>query len=326
MLQSVRVELEDRACPNGCRRDDLNLLEGSDMLHGMPGRFTVVRCRGCGLDRTNPRPTPAAMGMFYPSDYGPYQSQAQAPRGATSGPKAWLKRLLRLDAKALPAVRAGRLMEIGCASGDYMAQVQAEGWSVQGIEFSDDAAEAARKRGFCVETATLEHARGPDQPVDLVAAWMVLEHLHDPVAALRKVRGWLRPEGVLVASVPDAGAIERRLFGQRWFALQLPTHLYHYTPATIASVLQTAGWQLTRVHWQRDCNNLLWSLEYWARDMGHARLLRAVRWLRTARAAGKLRMGLGWVLGALHQSGRMEIWARPLPAEPAPALSSATRS
>jgi 2-polyprenyl-3-methyl-5-hydroxy-6-metoxy-1,4-benzoquinol methylase len=303
--------MEDCPCPNGCPRDDRFVLEAGDRLHGIAGRYTVVRCAGCGLRRTNPRPTPRAIGAYYPSDYGPYLAEEVPVERPSSAPKAWLKRLLRLAPMRLPPLPAGRMLEIGCATGAYMESVQRAGWAVEGIEFSEPAAQRARAKGFRVETGTVEQARGPSEPVDAVAAWMVLEHLHDPVAALRKVRQWVRPGGYLVASVPDASAWDRSVFGERWFALQLPTHLYHYTPATIGRVLRTAGWELTRVAWQRNCSNLLCSIEYWARDRGSVRVLNGIRWLRTAPRAGKLRLLLGWMLGATRQSGRMEIWARP---------------
>jgi SAM-dependent methyltransferase len=313
------AELESRPCPNGCAAADVPVLTGTDRLHGVAGQFTVCRCTRCGLMRTNPRPTPESIGAFYPSDYAPYQT-GDAPSAAApkSAPKRWLRRLLGLEARSTPPMPAGRLLEIGCANGAYMAQMRHVGWEAEGIEFSEAVAQQARDKGFRVQSGALEAAQPPLAPVDLVAAWMVLEHLHAPVDALRRVRGWVRPGGYLIASVPDAGALERRLFGDRWYALQLPTHLYHYTPDTIRTVLASAGWQLTRIQWQRNCNNLLWSLEYLATDKAMPRLLRTVRWLRMARSASKLRILLGWLLGVLRQSGRMEIWAQPMaPGAPA---------
>lgn len=69
--------LETRACPNGCTSDDREVLEGADLLHGMPGTFRVVRCNGCGLMRTNPRPNPDTIDLYYPHDYAPHHVVAQ---------------------------------------------------------------------------------------------------------------------------------------------------------------------------------------------------------------------------------------------------------
>ena len=309
-MESVR--LEDGCCPLGCPRSDEVVVTGRDLLHDLPGEFTVVKCRKCGLMRTNPRPTRETIGAYYPSDYGPYQDTDPpiVPQGV--GLKRWLKHILGFEIRAIPPTPVGRLLEIGCANGAYMEQMCHAGWSVEGIEFSETATQQARARGFSVQAATVETAQAPAQPVDIVAAWMVLEHLHEPVSALRKVRNWVKPDGYLIASVPDAGALERRVFGNRWYALQLPNHLYHFTPRSLERVLNCAGWKLERVRWQRNCNNLLWSIEYLARDKAWGRTANIVRWLRTSNGAAKFRILLRWILGMTRQSGRMEIWARPL--------------
>src|SRR3546814_20558991 len=61
----------------------------------------------------------------------------------------------------------------------------------------------------------------PETPFDVVVGWMVLEHLHEPLAALKKLRRWVRQDGWLVLSVPDAGGLELKLFRDRWYALHL---------------------------------------------------------------------------------------------------------
>src|SRR5690348_6969912 len=43
-----------------------------DRLHGMPGKFTYVRCAECSLVFMNPRPTETAIATYYPSDYSPF--------------------------------------------------------------------------------------------------------------------------------------------------------------------------------------------------------------------------------------------------------------
>ncbi len=313
------VVLEDRPCPSGCVPSDEPILEGEDRLHGLPGRFTVVRCRCCGLMRTNPRPTLQTIGAYYPSDYGPYQSTPAIPKYK---PLTWHRRLrTRLnrffgkDVRRLPDIAPGHLVEIGCASGAFLAEVRAKGWSVEGIEFSDDAARTARSLGLTVQTASVETAVPPQRPADVLAAWMVLEHLHEPLEALAKIRAWVRPGGWLVAAVPDAGAIERRLFGEYWYGLHLPAHLYHYTPSTLRKLLDKAGWTLVAVRWQPNAMNLLNSLEWMSEARAWPRVLKATRWIKNAPRAASLRKRLGWLLGITRQSGRMEFWARPKEAD-----------
>lgn len=303
------VELESRPCPVGCPPGDRKVVAGVDRIGGRPGLFPIVECATCGLMRTDPRPTPASIGYYYGDDYGPYAATAAPPPG---GWKRKVERALGLDVRRLPPVTPGRMLEFGCASGNFMDAARRLGWEVEGIEFSDTAAEAARQRGFKVQASALEAASPPERPYDLVVAWMVVEHLHEPVEALRRLRSWTTPEGWLVLSVPDAGAFDRRLFGEAWYALHLPNHLYHFTPSTLRRMLAAAGWRMEKVRWQPNPNNLLMSLSYRFGDRGLEGASRAMRHLATAPRWTLPRLAFGWLLARMRQSGRMEIWARPI--------------
>ena len=66
------IQMEDVPCPFGCPQNDEVVLTGHDLLHNLPGEFTVVKCRSCGLMRTNPRPTQETISFYYPDRYGSY--------------------------------------------------------------------------------------------------------------------------------------------------------------------------------------------------------------------------------------------------------------
>lgn len=307
------VCVEDVKCPNGCEVTDQIVLIGRDRIHDILGEFQIVRCLKCELERTNPRPTAGTIGAYYPDDYAPYQSSFDVNSSKKHlGLKLWLRSILRLDARQLPAVLPGRMLEVGCASGVYMEQMRSLGWEVEGIEFAESAASVARTKGFKVQSSSLEDAASPQEPYDIITAWMVLEHLHQPVECLKMMRDWVKKNGYLVAAVPDAESLAKTLFKERCYDLHLPNHLFHYTPKTLGIVLNNAGWKLERVIWQKNCNTLLWSAEYWARETHHRTLLKIVRWVRISNQASRIRLLLGWLLGVTHQSGRIEIWARPM--------------
>lgn len=307
-----RVHLEDVDCPNGCQREDVFVLKGKDLLHNIPGEFSIYRCQKCGLERTTPRPTPDTIGTYYPSDYAPYQDEASAKAGLKQSWKELILKIFGLRSRILPSVKPGRMLEVGCSSGNYMEQARAAGWSVDGIEFSPEAAAIARDKGFSVQTGALEKLNSLSlTKYDLITGWMVLEHLHEPVAALRKLREWIKADGYLVASVPSAESLSRKMFGSYSYDLQLPNHLFHFTPQTLAKVMKNSGWQIERVFWQRNCNTLLNSCEYWAVAYKKPIITKIVRWVRTGAVSLPLRGFLRFILGVTHQSGRIEIWARP---------------
>jgi predicted SAM-dependent methyltransferase len=149
----------------------------------------------------------------------------------------------------------------------------------------------------------------PTEPYDLIVGWMVLEHLHNPIHALQKLWHWTRPGGWLVLSVPDAGALEFKVFKDAWYALHLPNHLYHYTLATLNLILERSGWKIERVFWHSNPNNLLQSLRYRCQDRGWKRTADYLLDIVDGRRQRYVQLLLGRVLGMLHASGRMTIWA-----------------
>ncbi|MCA1706729.1 MAG: class I SAM-dependent methyltransferase [Actinobacteria bacterium] len=290
---------------------------GRDRQHQLPGSFRVVRCRTCGLVRTDPRPTADTISNYYPDEYGPYvgtivdsRSRDEPPAG---GVKRRLRRLFDLRTQSIPSLRPGRMLELGCASGSFLYEMAGRGWTVEGIEPSTNAAARATALGFKVQNASLENALPPDEHFDLVVGWMVLEHLHEPVAALEKVRAWTSPSGWLAVSTPSTRRWHLKLFGDAWYSLSLPHHLYHYTPASLSKILERAGWKVERAFHQRTISDLAASSGYLLQKSGRNR--RLAEWLiRYPVAPGRQHLfayPVASILAALGQTGRMTVWARP---------------
>ncbi|MFM5907000.1 MAG: class I SAM-dependent methyltransferase [Novosphingobium sp.] len=294
-------------------------MTGHDLLHDLPGDYPIVACRTCGLLRTDPRPTPDTVGFYYPADYGPYvgttvtASSAAAASGLKGAVIAAGKWLFNSRAQAIPRMSPGRLLEIGCASGSYLHAMAAQGWQVEGIEFSPESAETARKLGHHVDTGAVETIEKAPGQYDLIAGWMVLEHLHQPLAVLKKLRLWVKPSGNLVVSVPNAGGFQRRLFGPNWHDLHLPNHLYHYDPQSIRNLMAAAGWRVTRIHHHRTLSNAIASTGYWLRDRGVKGIARMlIDFPEKGGRTGALAVfPFAWVAALLGQTGRMTIWAEP---------------
>lgn len=313
------IQFENADCPMGCPKKDKLVLTGHDLLHGLPGIFEVVECACCGLLRTNPRPTPETIGFYYPDDYGPYRNtQISFEKLATN--ESPLKRFARLLYKAvfkfntqeIPAIPVGRMLEIGCASGAFLAKMAHEGWQVEGIEFSASAAASARANGFKVFTGTLEQAVDPHENLDLIVGWMVVEHLHHPVEALSKLARWSKPDGWLAISVPNVASLDFKIFGSSNYALHLPNHLYHFTPDTLSALLEKSGWRVEKISHHRTLSNWIASignkLELASAPTGLVRLFK--QYPGYFGVITLLLYPLAWLFAAFGQTGRMTVWAR----------------
>lgn len=319
MSQPTNVILESAPCPFECSSGDEVVCVGSDNLHGMSGQFPVTRCAGCGLMRTDPRPSPETIGLFYPDNYGPYMSTApgveQQDRSRRSPMRMLISKAFRkvfeFNTTRLPDLPPGEMLEIGCASGSFLDEMAARGWRVRGIEFSTAAAKTARARGHHVYSGPLETAPAPDGAFDLVVGWMVLEHLHQPIEGLRKLKGWVKPGAYLVLSVPNAGSLEFSIFKNNWYALHLPNHLYHFTPDSLELVLRAGGWRLEKIHHQRVISNLIGSVGLWLIARGFRRVGgRLVEFPDRSGRWSYLLFPIAWIFSLAGQTGRMTVWAR----------------
>lgn len=317
MHKNAHVLLEDMSCCLGCQKSDEFLFSAHDLFYGMPGDYNVVKCRSCGLIRTNPRPSPESMGLYYPDNYGPYlgtmvnQDLQKKRFGIKHFFKPFVNKIFNFNSTVLPKLRPGLMLEIGCASGSFLNYMAGMGWRVQGIEFSEKAAKVAENLGYKVHAGSLENAPKPKELFDLIVGWMVLEHLHDPVGSLKKLRDWAQPDAWLVFSVPNADSLEFNLFKDKGFALQLPTHLHHFTPESLEKVLEISGWQVCKIYHQRTLSNIIGSIGFLLRDKGHPKL--GNRLIKLPSQGGfvvYLLYPLAYLLSLFGQTGRMTVWAK----------------
>lgn len=196
--------------------------------------WSVVRCVRCGLGFLNPRPSPEEVGRHYPSSY-------YAKREAD------VARYHRLAAYVPGPPR--RLLDVGTADGHFLEVMREKGWRVAGVEPGGSRPERD-DRGLDIRYApfpsgTADIAAGS---FDVITAWAVFEHLHDPAGAFAECARLLAPGGRLVIQVPNLDSVWARLP----IAEDVPRHLYFYDPATLRELGRRAGLTREAVHHTTD--------------------------------------------------------------------------
>jgi 2-polyprenyl-3-methyl-5-hydroxy-6-metoxy-1,4-benzoquinol methylase len=263
------------------------LAEGPDATPGGTGLwFAVVRCQDCGLCFTNPRPTPASMGYFYPPNYRPHYCDpcpARNQQGALSLLSGLRSALHGAGwphkaRQNLPWQGQGRLLDFGCGGGSYLERMHRRGWQVTGVDVSLSAIQRIRSElGLDALAGTLPHPELEPASFDVITMWHSLEHVHEPLTVLREAHRLLVPGGKLLVAVPNIDSLPFRWFGSAWYGLDLPRHLTHFTPATLRQMLQEAGFRIGPVRMVRHSHWLRWSARL-AHRMRHGPSW--LRWLR----------------------------------------------
>ncbi|MDX2286124.1 MAG: methyltransferase domain-containing protein [Bacteroidia bacterium] len=232
------------ACPVCQAADIAPVMQATDYLVSRSS-FEIWQCRSCGCRFTQDTPDESSIGAFYQSES--YISHSNTRKGLLSR-LYQLARRFTLQGKRnlvirLSGRRQGELLDIGCGTGDFLLAMQEAGWQVSGLEPDAGARELARTRGLAVAQ--------PDQlfslragSFDVITLWHVLEHVHRLHAYLDQIRTLLRPGGLLLIAVPNYQSHDARHYQSRWAAYDVPRHLYHFTPGSMAQLLEARGFRI----------------------------------------------------------------------------------
>ncbi len=160
----------------------------------------------------------------------------------------------------LPGGTPGRLLDVGCGAGAFLARMQDLGWQVFGVEPDPTGARATRKKlgRDGVVAADIGACELPVASFDAITLSHVIEHLPDPGDTLRACRRLLKPGGTLVCATPNTGGLGARSFGEHWLHWDPPRHLQLYDPETLTRQIQEAGFDVRRVATPSSSAHFVW--------------------------------------------------------------------
>ena len=237
-VQTLRAKVADERSSNSirceaCGGDGVeDLLQAPDRFHGRTEIYRLVRCQACSLVWLQNPPAPEQMGYHYGPDY----DRAIADAGEKSD--HWRERhdtLLRYKT-------GGAILDLGCSSGGFLTSVKDPKWKLYGIEMSDSVAKCAEaKCGAEVFVGDILDAPFPRASFDAITCFHVFEHLYQPREVLARVAEWLKPGGIFYTMMPNIDSAGARVFQSYWYALELPRHLYHFSPSSLGKLATSMG-------------------------------------------------------------------------------------
>jgi 2-polyprenyl-3-methyl-5-hydroxy-6-metoxy-1,4-benzoquinol methylase len=136
----------------------------------------------------------------------------------------------------------GNLLDVGCATGEFLEAAKKRGWSAHGIEISEYGSNICKQKGLNVNRGILDQAALPENHFDVVTMWDVLEHTPDPYKELLIVNRLVKKKGLICLSVPNFGSLRAMIERKNWWAFfSSREHLYFFTPKTITALLKKTG-------------------------------------------------------------------------------------
>lgn len=242
-------------------------ISGSDQtedVFSVPDRFEpesgyswqIQRSKESGLVFLNPRPDKQEIVKYYENEaYDPFVS-ASSSRSLFQNSYEALRRFISLRSKATKVLAQAKLpergvynvLEIGCATGEFLVELQnaAEPSILKcwGVEPSEKAVQ------FAKETYDLNVLQGEllsveiPKPMDLILMWHSLEHIHNINDTLQKIHRILKEDGLLCVAMPNLQSLDAQHYCEHWVAYDAPRHLYHFSPITFGKLLKQHGFEI----------------------------------------------------------------------------------
>lgn len=209
--------------------------------------YHLVECAGCGLAYIANQPDDAELARIYSGGEG-YHAALKDPAS-----KEWA--VIAQTARAHMAFMAkvpgkGRLLDVGCSTGQFLNLARQAGYEVSGVEFSDDSRRFATDHfGLDVEAGSIHDTLLAPASLDFVTMFDVIEHVRDPLSDMAAAYRLLKPGGWFVLSTPNIDGLFPRLSRplanklDYWPHPEPPYHLYQYSVRTLAASLEKAGFK-----------------------------------------------------------------------------------
>jgi SAM-dependent methyltransferase len=195
----------------------------------------LVKCK-CGLIYVSPQPSEEALKELYSGEYFKENHYEDDPDRYVM--------YMREINDLLKKKNKGRFLDVGCGTGRFLELLP--NFEKQGIEFSTEASNIARKKGLNVLTGDLKSYGLPIHHYDVVQLRGVLEHSLDPLGDLFRIHVCLRNDGLLkICQTPNIGSLCGRLYKGRFNGVKPKgEHLYQFTPQTLTRMLDRTGFRV----------------------------------------------------------------------------------
>jgi SAM-dependent methyltransferase len=220
------------------------------------GEWSVVGCAECGFVYLSDAPDYAVLQDEHEWTKSAKEERARRVRERPILSSTWLPRMRkRLFGRRMPMdyverhVGGGSLLDLGCGDGKQLVG-HGERYRLHGIEISPILAQRAEAvfapsggRVVCGDVlgGLRQFERGS---MDAAVLRSYLEHELHPKEVLQALRDVLKPGAIAVVKVPNFGSLNRRIMGRNWCGFRFPDHVNYFTPASLAAMARSAGFQI----------------------------------------------------------------------------------
>lgn len=214
--------------------------------------FKILRCCSCKLIFSSLLDYPNQIDSSYEEEYfSKYDTSFKDNQKIKT-----FKKALNILNETRPG--KGKILDFGCAEGNFLVLAKQRGWNAYGLDLSKFAANIARKRGLKVFNKKINDVKFKKESFDVITLWDVIEHLSNLDDIFREFRRILKKDGLLIIRTPNEKSIFH-LIAQLSYILsfkiiKLPLksiyhtdHLYYFSKQTLSKILRKNKFELRKI-------------------------------------------------------------------------------
>ncbi|MDD3743120.1 MAG: class I SAM-dependent methyltransferase [Lentimicrobiaceae bacterium] len=234
---------------------DCQICNGSDFTHyldlqdyfltGEP--FVIYQCTNCGLLLTYPQPKEQELSRYYQSEDYISHSNKQSDFLSRVYQRVRLYTLTR-KVQLIQRYSSGKnILDIGCATGEFLARCKDYGFNVTGAEPDKQSGDYARVNYGIKVYNPLDLSTLEAQSFDVITQWHVLEHVSDLNSRFSLLQKLLKSDGVCLIALPNPASADAAHYKKFWAAYDVPRHLFHFKQPAIKILADKHGFSTIAV-------------------------------------------------------------------------------
>lgn len=232
-----KVALRYNSCPI-CEYEYLSyLFEARDYV--TEDEFLIYKCSRCDISFTKPELPEEQLKKYYGEFY--YGNRKSFSERLMNN--ARIKKIFKLYGGA----KNQTVLDIGCGNGSFLSLLQNYGWIISGTEMSPKNHFINKGLSSKIYLQDFLDCRFYDNKFDLVTMWHSLEHVKYPRHYISEAKRILKYGGFLIIEIPNFQSWQARLTKSNWFHLDVPRHISHYSPKSIATFLNSSGFFVSKI-------------------------------------------------------------------------------
>ena len=211
--------------------------------------FSIVACNNCTHLFTQNVAQQNEIGRYYASEN--YISHSDTQVGLVNKLYHSIRKKTLQNKKKLivgeTQKSTGNILDIGCGTGAFLYTMKTGGWEITGLEPDETAREKAKTLYGIKPQPSINIFNLQDNIYDAITMWHVLEHVHQLNEYIGQLKNVLTKQGKIFIAVPNYTSYDAQHYGQFWAAYDVPRHLYHFSPASMKTLVEQHGLTIKKI-------------------------------------------------------------------------------